>query len=125
MKAYSAELRRDVLEMAAAGMTTREIRHELAVSESWIRRVKQHYRESSKTAPSSTRNRKKDWEDHADWLRQQVDEKPDIYLRELVDVAGRERNWFPSVAQMCRALKALGITRKKKHSLPPNSSGTM
>ncbi|QDT63112.1 IS630 transposase-related protein [Calycomorphotria hydatis] len=125
MKPYSAEMRRDVLEMTVAGMSTREIRHELEVSESWIRRVKQEYRESGKTAPAIRRNRRNDWDDHADWLRRQVDQQPDIYLRELVAAAEQQRNWTTSEAQMCRALKALGITRKKRRSSPPNNSAKM
>lgn len=107
-------MRRDVLEMAAMGATTREIGVELNVSESWVRRVKQEYRESGKTAPKRTRQRAKAYESHADWLRETIRQTPDIYLRELQELATQERDGTVSLQTLCRALRALGITRKKR-----------
>jgi len=57
MQSYSAEMRRDVLDMDDAGASTHEIAIELNVSKSWVRRVKQEFRESGKTAPATTRSR--------------------------------------------------------------------
>ena len=114
MKAYSPEMRRDVLDMTAAGMSTREIRNELEVSESWIRRVKQEFRETGKAAPATTRKRIPHWQQHADWLRSKLAENSDLYLRELVALASAERGWKSSITQMFCAVKALGLTRKKR-----------
>lgn len=55
--AYSAEMRRDVLDMNELGATTHEIAIELNVSKSWVRRVKQQFRETGKTAPKMTKDR--------------------------------------------------------------------
>lgn len=114
MKPYSAELRRDVLEMDRLGATTREIAVELSVSEPWVRRVKQEYRETGKTAPKLTRNRAKSWEPHAAWLVEQVDQKPDVLLRELVALAAEECDWKVGDTTLSQALRALGLTRKKR-----------
>jgi transposase len=45
MDAYSKEFRRDVLAACDAGGGTREIALRFQVSESWVRRIKQHRRE--------------------------------------------------------------------------------
>lgn len=66
MRAYSAEMRRDVLDMEVAGMTTHETAIELNVSKAWVRRVKQEYRESGKTAPKVGRRRVRKWERYTD-----------------------------------------------------------
>lgn len=114
MQAYSAEMRRDVLDMDREGMPTHEIAIELNVCKSWVRRVKQEYRETGKTAPATTRTKSRFTDEHADWLRNQVDAQPDIYLRELrvlaIDELGRE----VSLMTLCRALKAVELTSKKK-----------
>ena len=114
MKPYSPEMRRDVLDMAAMGSRTHDIAFELGVSKSWVRRVKQEFRESGKTAPLETRRRARCWEPHADWLAEAVAARPDVKLRELKAAAGRERSWDVSVSTLCQALKSLRLTRKKR-----------
>lgn len=114
MKAYSPEMRRDVLAMADEGVPTQEIALELNVSKSWVRRVKQEFREQGKTAPKLNRKRKQQWESHVDWLRAKVDAQPDIYLRELQATAQQELAWSPSINTLSVALIALGLSRKKR-----------
>lgn len=113
MRAYSAEMRRDVLEMEIAGMTTHETALELNVSKSWVRRVKQEFRESGKTAPLVGRRRTSQWQQHAAWLTAQVAAQPDIYLRELKVLAAAELKWNVPLKTLSIALRALKLTRKK------------
>ena len=60
-----------------------------------------------------TRDQKVCWEEHADWLREKVDEQPDILLRELVVAAAGERNWSVGDTTLSKALRALKLTQKK------------
>lgn len=114
MRAYSPELRRDVLAASEAGAGTHEIAIELNVSKSWVRRVKQEYREQGKTAPKATRDRPRRWERHAGWIRGKVEARPDVYLHELQAAAEAELGWRTCDMTFVRALRALGLTRKKR-----------
>src|SRR4029079_16702658 len=123
MEAYSKEFRRDVLSACDAGEGTRAVALRFDVSESWVRRVKQDRREQGKLAPHSKRRRKKTWEPYAAWLLSKLDERPDIYLRELVAAAQTELGWEVSDVTLSRACRALRRTRKKRRVLRPSSSG--
>ena len=128
MEAYSKEFRRDVLAACDAGGGTREVALRFSVSESWVRRVKQERREQErreqgKVAPLTTRNRRKSWEPHAEWLLAKLDVQPDIYLRELQVAALEELGWQVSDVTLSRACGALQQTRKKRRSLRQNRGG--
>ena len=114
MQAYSPELRRDVLAASEAGASTHEIAIEFNVSKSWVRRVKQEWRELGKDAPKTTRDRPKEWERHADWIAAKVEARPDIYLHELQAAAEKELGWTTCDMTFVRACRALGLTRKKR-----------
>ncbi len=114
MRAYSAELRRDVLAASELGATTHEIAFELNVSKAWVRRVKQEFREQGKTAPKATRDRAKRWERHAEWITAQVEARPDICLHELQAAAEQELDWKTCDTTFTKACRALGLTRKKR-----------
>ena len=118
---YSREMRRDVLAADVAGMSTSEIAIELCVSKSWVRRVKQEFREQGKTAPKTTRDRSKEWEQHAEWITAKVTAQPDILLRELQAAAEAELGWSTCDVTFSRACKALKLTRKK--TMPANFAG--
>ena len=111
---YSKEFRREVLAACDAGGGTREVATRFQVSESWVRRIKQEKRESGKTAPKTTRDRKRSWEDWSDWLKQKIDEQPDIYLREIQAALRSERGIETSLWTICKACQAIGRTRKKR-----------
>ena len=123
MEAYSKEFRRDVLAACDAGEGTRSVALRFNVSESWVRRIKQERREQGKIAPLSTRRRRKIWEPYAEWLLAKLDERPDIYLRELQAAAQAELGWEVSDVTLSRACRALRRTRKKRRVLRPSSSG--
>jgi len=114
MEAYSKEFRRDVLAACDAGEGTRSVALRFNVSESWVRRIKQERREQGKIAPLSTRRRRKVWEPYTEWLLTKLDERPDIYLRELQAAAQAEFDWDVSDVPLSRACRALRRTRKKK-----------
>lgn len=120
MEAYSKEFRRDVLAACDAGGGTREVALQFDVSESWVRRIKQERREQGKIAPKSTRNRRKSWEPHAEWILSKLDQQPDIYLRELQAAAWEELGWEVSDVTLSRACRALKRTRKKRRSSRPS-----
>ena len=61
MKAYSKEMRRDVLAACDAGEKTRIVALRFGCSESWVREVKQVRREQGKIAPCTTRRRTPKW----------------------------------------------------------------
>jgi transposase len=114
MEAYSKEFRRDVLRACDAGGGTREVALRFDVSESWVRRIKQERRDLGKTAPQTTRSRRKVWEPHVEWMLAKLDAQPDIYLRELQAAALAERSWQVSDVTLSRACRALRRTRKKR-----------
>jgi transposase len=116
MEAYSKEFRRDVLAACDAGEGTRLVALRFDVSESWVRRIKQERREQGKLAPLSTRRRRKIWEPHTEWLLAKLDQRPDIYLRELQAAAQAELGWEVSDVTLSRACRALRRTRKKDAS---------
>jgi transposase len=120
---YSKEFRRDVLAACDAGHGTRAVALRFDVSESWVRRVKQERREQGKVAPLLKRRRRKSWESHAAWILAKLDQRPDIYLRELVAAAQEERGWKVSDTTLSRACRGLRQTRKKRRVYRPSNNG--
>jgi len=120
MKAYSADLRERVLADCDAGLTTRAAARKYAVSESWVRRLKQVRRETGRTAPAAhAGGRTPGWVAHADAIRAAVRDDPDATLDEY-----RRRFRLPlSRSALARALAALGLPRKKSRSGPPSRTG--
>ena len=122
MESYSKEFRRDVLAACDSGGGTREVALRFDVSESWVRRIKQERRETGKTAPKTTRDRRKSWEPYSEWILKQLDDRPDIYLRELQAAAKEELSWEVSDVTLSRACHELKRTRKKRRSLRVNGN---
>jgi transposase len=82
-----------------------------SVSESWVRRIKQQRRETGQIAPRPPRKKKPpQWLQHAERLREACRDQPDATLAELREKLGLTL----SAATLCRALKALRLTLKKK-----------
>ena len=108
--AFSEERRKEVLSASDSGETTRQIASRFGCSESWVRRVKQEFREQGKTAPLKTRNRVPEWHAIKDMIISLTEENPDQTLNEL-----KERlNTHLSRSTLCIALKALKLSFKKK-----------
>lgn len=110
MKAYSKEMRRDVLAASDSGEGTKAVALRFKCSESWVRRVKQERREQGKTASCKTRQRTAAWEPLRERMEQLVDEQPDITLQELKEALQTEL----TRQTLCTALRKLKLTLKKK-----------
>jgi transposase len=119
MKPYSKEFRGQVLAACDRGRSTREVATYFDVSESWVRRVKQERRELNKTAPLLKRRRTPLWAALADRIREVVQQKPDMTLRELQAELQTEL----SIQTLCTALQRLRLTVKKKSLSPRSGSG--
>lgn len=122
MRPYSPEMRRDVLAASESGAATHEVATELGVSKSWVRRVKQEFREQGKAAPKTTRDRSKEWHRHAEWITAKIAARPDIYLWELQAAAQAELGWTTCDMTFVRACRALALTRKKRRKSPPSAN---
>lgn len=116
MKAYSMDLRKRVLAMCDAGRTTREVSRVLDVSESWVRRLKQRRREEGLIGPRPSGGRRHGHFDavHLEELRRWLRQHPDATLEWLLVRVRREMGLRCSVMAVCRAVKKLGWSLKKK-----------
>jgi transposase len=100
-----------VLADCDVGMSTPEVAAKYRVSASWVRRLKQRRRETGSTAPKPQRHGPRPaWAEHAERIAAAVRQRPDATLREH-----RERLGLTlSTSSLWRALRALGLTVKKK-----------
>lgn len=116
MDSYTAEFRSAVLQACDANEGTRVIAVRFAVSESWVRLIKQQRRETGQIAPKTATPSQPKWHAWADWLVAKITARPDIYLRELQADLRHERQVDVCLTTICNACRALGQTRKKRPS---------
>lgn len=116
MRPISNDIRERVLAAADAGGGTRAVAARFMVSESWVRRLKQRRREAGETAPRVPRRRPPALAAQADAIRRAVADTPDATLAELKTRLGLAT----SSATLWRAVRALGLTVKKKSSGRPS-----
>jgi transposase len=109
-RSYSQERRLEILAAAAEGMGTQAIALRFGCSESWVRRVKQEYREQGKIGPSTTRKRIPEWHAERDRIRELTEQYPDQTLQELKDRLGTTL----SRSTLCVALNEMRLALKKK-----------
>jgi transposase len=122
--AYSQDLRDRVLAAYAKGMSTKPITELFHVSGAWARRVKQRLNQHGERSPRAMgglRVVKVDME----LLRQWVKEKPDATTRELHQRMCAERGIQCSESAIGMALLRLGLSFKKRRSMPPSRIGQM
>ena len=110
MPLYSKEFRREVLAACDAGGGTRAVATRFGVSESWVRRVKQQFREAGVVRNATTRNRPPAWEPLIPAIEQAVAGHPDLTPVELKE--GLDTSLHPGTPR--RALKALKLSVKKE-----------
>jgi transposase len=113
---YSQDLRQRVLGAYDRGKQTKEIAQTFAVSPAWARRVKQVRREQDRTSPlpmGGVRLVKIDLEQ----LRKLVEQQPDATISELHQRLGTD---CCSESAVGMALSRLGLSFKKRRSMPPS-----
>lgn len=125
MKAYSMDLRERVLAMCDAGRTTREVAQVFDVSEPWVRRLKQRRRDEGIIGPRPSGGRRHGHFEpvHLERLRRWLHQDPDATLEWLLGRVEREMGLRCSVMAVCRAVKKLGWSLKKKRFEPTNKIG--
>ena len=117
-KTYSQDLRDRVLAAYDRGLKTKQIAETFAVSRAWARRVKQCRRETGRTTPLPRGGATVIKIDRPRLL-ELVQEQPDATLLELRDRLGVQC----TESAICLALKRLGLTFKKRRSMPRNRTG--
>jgi transposase len=117
---YSQDLRDRVLAAYDRGMGTKQIAETFAVCRSWARRVKQRRRETGETAPRKPGGPGVVEIDRAK-LAALVQAQPDATLAELRDRLGVAC----TISAVCMALKALGLSFKKRPFTPRSRTGRM
>lgn len=120
MMAYSTDPRGRVLAASEGGMGAAEVAETFAVSESWVRRVKQRFRDGGEVAPRTPARRgpTRALDGQDDRIRQVVRDHPGLDAAEYRSRLGLAA----SVLTVWRALRRLGLTHKK--SRPGRPSGT-
>jgi transposase len=116
---YLLDLRDRVLAAYDRGKQTREIAGTLGVSPAWARRVKQVRRAAQRTTrlpKGGARVIKVDLQQ----LRQLVEQQPDATIPELHQRLGKDRCSESAVGM---ALLRLGLSFKKRRSMPPSRTG--
>jgi putative transposase len=119
---YSEDLRARLVEAVEAGATRQATARRFGVSVSCVVKLVQRWRRSGTLAPGQLGGWKKPaLAAHEDRVRALVTKRPDSTLDELRAALARE-NVRVSRWAVWRFLLALGLTRKKRRSMPP--SGT-
>lgn len=113
--AYSQDLRDRVLAAYDRGMKTKEIATVFDVSPAWARRVKQRREEFGETSPRPCGGRTH-FKVERERLAELVCAHPDATLKELGTMLGVEC----AESAICKALKKLGFTYKKRRSTRRN-----
>jgi transposase len=124
MKAYSMDLRRRVLALCDAGRSTREVSQVLGVSESWVRRLKQRRREDGSVSPRPSGGRRYGHFDpvHLEQIERWLRKQPDATLERLLGRVEKEMGLRCSLMAVCRAVKKLGWSLKKRRFEPASKT---
>lgn len=125
MKPYSMDLRRRVLAACDRGEGTMFVAERFGVSPAWVRRLKQRRREDGSIGPRASGGDRRGKFDEAALrrLHQQVEAHPDATLEQLRAWSGKELGIDCSIMAVCRALKRIGLSFKKKVSARPSRTG--
>lgn len=118
MRAYSQDLRLRVLAKCDAGKSSNEVAKLFDVSPAWVRRLKQRRRELNTIEPLPRRYGPHPTftSVHDEELKALVAQQPDATLKELQARLSVKVH----VSRICRALKKLELSVKKKSSTPPS-----
>ena len=123
MKAYSIDLRQKIIEACQRGQATqRTIAEVFGVSVSFVEKLLQRYRTTGTFAakPHGGGQKRRLDADADQRILAWIQAQPDLTLGELQSKTRQELGIRLSLATLCRALKRLGLTRKKSPSRPPS-----
>jgi transposase len=118
---YGQDLRDRILAAYDRGKKTREISDTFGISPAGARRVKQVRREQQRRTRLPMGGRRVVKID-LDALRKLVEQQPDATIRELHERLGKDRCSESAVGM---ALQRLGLSFKKRRSMPPNRTDRM
>ena len=122
MQSYSIDLRERVIAACDRGDATREeIAARFSVGVAWVYRLLARRRQTGSIAPKPHGGGQKPAfdGDTAERLRKAVADGPDATLEELRDATGVACG----TSAVFRALRRLGLPRKKSRNAPPNRTG--
>ena len=118
----SMDLRERILRAVEAGTSRNAAAAQFDVSISCVVKLLQRWRDRGTIAPDQYGGwRKPELAPHAELIREMVARQNDITLEELRLRLAAE-GIATSCPTLCRFLKAQKLTRKKRHSTPPNSN---
>ena len=119
MRAKSKEIRELIINKKEAGITNDEISKVLNISVSCVKTIWRLYKKTENIENSYKNCGRKPavTEDMMKKVTDKIKEQPDITLKELVD----EFELNISVSALCRKLKKLGYTLKKRLLLQENN----
>ncbi len=125
-KPLSMDLRRRVIDAVDNGEgTLREIASHFRVGRTTICDILRRERETGSIAPSEVRGHPERALDEAALvvIRQLVDATPDATIRQHTDAYNAQAVEPVSTSTIGRAIRAMGLTRKKRVSKPPSKTG--
>jgi transposase len=119
MEPYPLSVRKRIVQKYQSGLETADIAEDYGYCIAGVRRVWQRFRETGSIEPTKGKvGRKPNFDaDALERLRQEVERRPDATLAELRESMGVAAD----LSGYCRALKKLGLTRKKSRFMPASS----
>jgi transposase len=125
-KAYSQDLRERVIASVEGGVRTNACARLLRVSVSYVSNVMGRKRTTGEiSARPLGRGPAPRLAGHEAQIRARVALEPDATLEELSAWLLAEHGVAISVSRLCRWLRKLGLTRKKRRSMPPSRRARM
>jgi transposase len=125
MKAYSTDLRQKIIDTYEnERISQRQLAKRFRVAPSFIVKLLKQYRETGQIAPRTSPGRPRELnETHMEVVQALVEAKNDLTLDELCLEVQQQCGVTVSRSTMCRVMKRLQITRKKK-TLHPDEKGS-
>ena len=124
-RAYSADLRERVLAACEAGEGSQAVARRYRVGERTLSGWLKAAREEGRRGPKPRRGGRAPVGGEGAVLAELVAERNDATLAEYADRLAARTGVRRSLAAVCRALKALGLVRKKRRSGPPSRTARM
>jgi transposase len=122
MRTYPVEYRQRVIALTEEGMNSSEIAEVLGVSASWVTSIRRLHEAGKPIEPKSRANKRQSLaQREGERIRARVQEHPGTTLEDLK----RDLDLDASISNIWYALRTLGLTLKKKHSVPANANDPM